>query len=236
MLNKNSFWQEIDARIAKYDLLCHPYYKAWKAGELSKEDLCAYASDYYHHVEAFTDYLDAFQSRLPEGQMKACILQNQQEELGMGSRDGHTHAELWLDFAEGMGAVRGQVSSAVPQAEMQNLISHFMGVAQKATPAEVLACLYAYESQIPNIATEKEAGLRNQYGADAKTRYYFNLHKTADLKHAQVWRNLLDGEVQGKPEACNAALDAAQSAAEKLWQALDGMELRRRERRTVTVH
>jgi pyrroloquinoline-quinone synthase len=37
------FFEQLDARIAKYDLLCHPFYKAWSAGELTRKDLRQYA-------------------------------------------------------------------------------------------------------------------------------------------------------------------------------------------------
>ncbi len=37
MTNKK-FFEQMDARIAKYDLLCHPFYKAWSAGELTREE------------------------------------------------------------------------------------------------------------------------------------------------------------------------------------------------------
>jgi len=47
------FLQQLDACIAKYDLLCHPFYRAWAAGELTRQDLRQYAQDYYPHVEAF---------------------------------------------------------------------------------------------------------------------------------------------------------------------------------------
>ncbi|HEX7894409.1 MAG TPA: iron-containing redox enzyme family protein, partial [Terriglobales bacterium] len=93
------FLQELDARIAKYDLLCHPFYKAWSAGKLTREDLRDYAREYYHHVDAFPAYLDEFAARLPHGHMQRAVVANRNEEAGAdGSRP---HAELWLDFAEG---------------------------------------------------------------------------------------------------------------------------------------
>src|SRR5579863_8792692 len=61
------FFQELNARLAKYDLLCHPFYKAWSAGRLTREDLREYAQDYYHHVEAFPSYLAALGLRLEDG-------------------------------------------------------------------------------------------------------------------------------------------------------------------------
>ena len=50
-MTHQQFIQELDARIAKYDLLSHPFYKAWSAGELTREDLREYALDYYQHVK-----------------------------------------------------------------------------------------------------------------------------------------------------------------------------------------
>ena len=32
-MNTAEFFEQLDARIAKYDLLCHPFYKAWSAGD-----------------------------------------------------------------------------------------------------------------------------------------------------------------------------------------------------------
>src|SRR6476620_778684 len=66
-MTSQEFVQQLDARILKYDLLCHPFYKAWSEGKLSRNDLREYAHQYYHHVEAFPSYLDEFAARLPHG-------------------------------------------------------------------------------------------------------------------------------------------------------------------------
>ena len=69
-MNTEQFFQQLETRIAKYDLLCHPFYKAWSAGELTKEDLRAYAQDYYHHVKAFPTYLAELAVRLDECELR----------------------------------------------------------------------------------------------------------------------------------------------------------------------
>ncbi len=106
-MNTEQFFEQLHTRIAKYDLLCHPFYKAWSAGELTREDLQAYARDYYHHVEAFPIYLAELGIRLDESELRQAILANMADEKGMADASGRTlkpHSELWLDFAEGMGA------------------------------------------------------------------------------------------------------------------------------------
>jgi pyrroloquinoline-quinone synthase len=221
------FAAELDARIAKFDLLCHPFYKAWSEGQLTREDLQEYALDYFEHVHAFPSYLAELAMRLDEGHTRRAVLANMTEELGRGNakKPEASHAELWMDFAEGMGA-RKEFARPVLK-EITALVEHFNDVANTGTVEEALAAFYAYESQVPRIATEKERGLRAWYGADDKTCSYFTLHQTADVYHSQVWRKLLEKQVAGNLEAAEKALVAGEAAAAALWGALDGMESRR---------
>jgi len=223
-MDQLAFFRELDARIAKYDLLCHPFYKAWSAGELTREDLRGYALDYYQHVNAFPSYLAVFALRLNDGELRQAVLANMRDEQGGEGEDAHS--DLWMDFAEGMGAARSAYGhETVP--EVKELVKRFTQVAENGTPAEALAAFYAYESQVPRVATEKERGLRERYGADERTTRYFTLHATADVYHANVWRDQLGKQLAGNPEASEKALNSAESAAKALWTALDGIEARR---------
>src|SRR5215831_5197116 len=101
-MNTTEFFQQRNTRVSKYDLLCHPFYKAWSAGRLTREDLRSYAQDYYHHVEAFPSYLAAFGLRLEDGELRRAVLANMCDEKGVEGRKGNyavPHADLWLDFA-----------------------------------------------------------------------------------------------------------------------------------------
>jgi pyrroloquinoline-quinone synthase len=228
-MNIAEFSEQLDARIAKYDLLCHPFYKAWAAGALTRDDLREYAQDYYHHVEAFPSYLAAFALRLEEGELRRAVLTNMCDERGVEGgvgKDSVPHSELWLDFAEGMGSSR-DLRWHNPVPEVRQLTKYFQRVANEASPEEVLAAFYAYESQVPRVAQEKERGLREMYGADDKTCGYFSLHATADVYHSRVWRSQLEQRVAANPDSADATLDAAENAARMLWRALDGIEARR---------
>lgn len=228
-MNTAEFFKQLDARIGKYDLLCHPFYKAWSAGQLTRNDLREYAQDYYHHVEAFPSYLAAFGMRLDEGELRRAVLANMCDEQGVDGRPGRDsvpHSDLWLDFAEGMGSTRN-LEWRTPVPEIRQLIRHFQQVASEGTPEDALAAFYTYESQVPRIAQQKERGLRERYGADDKTCGYFSLHATADVFHSNVWRNQLGERIEAHPETADAALDAAEDAARMLWKALDGIDARR---------
>jgi pyrroloquinoline-quinone synthase len=219
-----NFWTELHACIANHDLLTHPFYQAWSAGQLTRDDLREYAADYYPHVSAFPTYLSALHCRLPDGELRRAVLRNLAEE----EIQGRAHSELWLDFAEGMGGVREQVKERELLPEVQNLVSTFRDLAQHATPAECLAAFYAYESQVPRIAEAKCQGLEQHYAADARTLGYFRLHCTADVRHARVWRRLLEAELQENPGSAPNALAAAERASAALWEALDGIDRKRR--------
>ncbi len=227
-MESNAFWTELDERVAKYDLLCHPYYKSWSAGSLTREDLCEYAANYYHHVAAFPTYLAAFYARLEDGAFRRTVLANLADEEAI--EGGRPHSEMWLDFAEGMGADRdaARTSQAIP--EIQALIAHFRSVAQNSSPEEALASFYAYESQVPRVAKEKAGGLQEMYGADRKTTSYFTLHTTADVHHSNVWREQLSERLEANPEMAERALASAEAAAKALWTALDGIEAQRQTR------
>ncbi len=225
-MNTTEFFQQLEQAIGRYDLLCHPFYKAWSAGDLSREDLREYARHYYHHVKAFPSYLAEFALRLDEGELRRAVLANMVDEKGASDgsgKDAAPHSELWLDFAEGMGA-RREMQWHIPVRQIGELTRYFHRVASEGTAEEALAAFYTYESQVPRIAKEKERGLREVYGADDKTCGYFAVHASADIYHSNVWRKQLEKRIAARPEAAEAALDAAGNTARLLWQALDGIE------------
>jgi pyrroloquinoline-quinone synthase len=231
-MTTEQFFEQLDTRIAKYDLLCHPFYKAWSAVELTLEDLQEYARDYYHHVEAFPAYLAELGIRLDESELRRAVLANMADEKGIADASGKpspAHSELWLDFAEGMGAGR-DMRGHRPVPEITELTAFFHRVASAGTPEEALAAFYAYESQVPRVAKEKARGLREMYGADEKATSYFTLHTTADVFHSQVWRQQLGKRIEANPQMAERALVAGENAAKALWRALDGIEARRMEK------
>lgn len=241
IMETKEFLSLLDERIQQYDLLSHPFYQAWSAGELTRGDLLAYAEQYYPHVEAFPGYLAQLGLRLEEGELRRAVLANMADERGGEVSSGNAqpmnaeppHAELWLDFVEGLGGRRVPVRETI--AEVRELVSYFERVAGEGTPEEALAAFYAYESQVPRLAREKDRGLRELYAADEKTRGYFTLHSTADVHHSQVWRKQLEKRVSANPDSQTAekALVAAESAAKALWTALKGVEARRTQRKAA---
>ena len=225
-MSAKMLFDELESRIAPFNLLKHPFYQAWSAGELTHNDLREYAAEYWHVVSAFPTYLSALHAQLPDAALRRTVLKNLLDEEGIGSRDARPHSDLWMDFATGVGASPNEVRERDLNAETRALISLFQNI-MREQPASALAALYAYESQIPEIARTKAEGLAKHYKADDATRRYFTLHVNADAFHSQVWRDALTAEVDGKDAAESIACDAAEAASRALWIALDGIERQR---------
>jgi pyrroloquinoline-quinone synthase len=177
-------------------------------------------------VAAFPTYLSTFHSRLADGELRRDVLRNLCDE----EIEGKCHSDLWLDFAKGMGADTDAIRSSRPITEVKELIATFRNIAANGSNAAALAAFYAYESQVPRVAKTKAEGLQKFYGADAQTRVYFRLHQTADIHHSQVWRNRLEAELADNGTEADA-LAAAETAAQALWRALDGIERERQARK-----
>lgn len=221
------FFSALEDRLENYDLLKHPYYQAWSNGELTREDLREYASEYWHHVSAFPAYLSALHSQLPDGKLRRLVLENLADEEGL--EDGVPHSDMWMDFARGMGAEETAVRARQIGPNTTALLEHYRATMHHS-PAAALAALYAYESRVPAIAKTKAEGLARHYDADAATRRYFTVHTVADVHHARVWHNALAAELAAHPEETETALAAGEDAARALWTALDGIEHARQAR------
>lgn len=210
----NPHLNSIDQQIAAKHLLTHPFYLAWTRGELSKEALRDYAQQYYHHVAAFPTYLSAVHANCDDQPTRKQLLANlNDEEAGTPN-----HPELWLQFADSLGAKR----DVAKEPETCALISTFRDVCAHATTAEGLAALYAYESQIPAVSESKIDGLKKHYGfVDPSSFEYFSVHIEADREHAAAEREMLAQHVNDTNAASVKA--AAQRVLDALWELLSGV-------------
>lgn len=209
----------IDLRVDARAMLKHPFYQAWTAGTLSADTLREYAKQYFHHVEAFPQAVSAVHTNCPDREGRKLLAENLAEEEGLGEGKSD-HATLWLDFARGLGADEAAVRAVAKNPETQALIDTFRELSRQSYAAG-LGALYAYESQLPAVATTKIEGLDKFYGVkDADAIRFFRVHETADVEHSAVCRTLLDR----LPEDQRAeAIDAADELAAALQGFLDGV-------------
>ena len=207
----------LDSMISERSLLKHPFYQAWTAGTLTMERLHNYAIEYYPHVAAFPRYLSAILSRCADIATRQSLLENLIEE----ERGADNHPELWLRFAEAIGVPRERVLDATPSPASASLVRAFTQLAESDHVAGGLAALYAYESQIPAVATAKIDGLKRFYRiTDDRGLAFFTVHEKADVWHARTGADLLARHCTTDRDR-DLAIDAGASALDALWSLLD---------------
>jgi len=210
--------KQLDDLIASRSILNHPFYQAWTAGTLTRADLQTYAASYYPHVAAFPGYLETAAAGAQDAAIRAELLDNLREEVS----EPAPHPELWLQFADGMGADRSTITAAPTTEATQATVSAFQSLCQESTLAGVVA-LYAYESQQPEVAKRKAAGLCERYGVtDSKTLEYFTVHAEADLRHREGERRAIETLLENGASA-DETLKAANRALDAYWGLLDGV-------------
>lgn len=219
-MTREDFLESLDARIRERRLLEHPFYKGWTEGTLPVSALRAYAAQYWHLVWNFPSFLSSLHARTQDPGLRKEVAR-----ILAGEEAGEvTHAELWLRFAEGIGATRGEVEVTPPLPETRGLVETIRYLSTRASWSEAVAAFYALESQMPEICKAKIEGIRKHFPVtDPEALRYFEVHMEMDQEHPAAWRRLL-AEGCRDEYSRNAALEAAGRATGALWRLLDGVQ------------
>src|SRR4051812_42777903 len=127
----------IEAAASRWNVLDHPFYQRWSAGELTREELAEYAAQYRYAVVALAG--------------EAAAAGDAEH-----AREERAHVALWDAFAAGCGSVAAEASpETVECAESWTAGDDRL---------ERLAVLYAIESAQPAISVTKLEGLTEHYG------------------------------------------------------------------------
>jgi pyrroloquinoline-quinone synthase len=215
----SQFLEQLDAVIDERKMLAHPFYQAWNDGKLTLEMLREYAKQYYLQVRYFPTFVSATHAQCDDMDVRQMLLENLIEE----EHGPNNHPELWLRFCDALGISREEMHNAKFLSTTRESIRLLREISGRENVAEGLAALYAYESQIPAVATTKIEGLKKFYGIDSEDGLsFFTVHQHADEIHSQVTREALERFCTTEAQR-NAALDAAREAADANNLILDGV-------------
>jgi pyrroloquinoline-quinone synthase len=201
-------WDRIESARERWNVLRHPFYRRWSAGELSREELARYSGQYRHAVRAIAAVSEAAADAAPE-----------RPELRRHAAEERDHVALWDGFVEAAG---GSVADA-PTPETEECVRAWsQPAAGRGDLLARLARLYAVESGQPEISRTKRQGLLGCYGfAEGPGTAYFRLHERRDTEHAAEGRELID-ELAARGDE-DAVVAAAEAALRANWRLLDGV-------------
>jgi pyrroloquinoline-quinone synthase len=200
----STVWERIEEARGRWNVLCHPFYEAWSAGELSREGLARYAGQYRHAVGAIATMSAQAAEAAPR-----------RAELARHAAEEESHVELWDRFVIAIGGDR----EAPPNAETEECVAAW--TANDGLVA-TLVRLYAIESGQPAISRTKREGLARFYGIDdAASTDYFRLHERRDVEHAAEARELVEEQRESGDE--DRVVATAESAFRANWRLLDGV-------------
>jgi pyrroloquinoline-quinone synthase len=178
----NSLVQRIDKIIEEQSLLKHKFYVMWSEGKLSLDSLSGYSKEYFQIVKAVPSFVGDVMEKSPS-EIKSKIASNRDEES--------EHIEPWVKFACALGVSENDLRNYTGLDKTKQAISNLSNLMNSFEGGS--AAMYALEQEIPKISLSKIDGLRKFYGlSDDDAIEYFRLHAEADIRHAALWRKVLE--------------------------------------------
>ncbi len=200
---------------AAINVLEHPFYQRWNAGDLSAQELACYAGEYRHAVIALAD-ASALAAAKAGGEHEPGLRRHAEEEAA--------HVALWEQFARACGAPAPGAERARAQTEACTA-----GWTAGEGLLEHLAVLYVIEAGQPQISRTKIDGLAAHYGysAEGPATEYCRVHESLDVEHARAAAELIGELICHAEDPAGEGermLRGASAALQGNWLLLDGVQ------------
>lgn len=200
----NELIVRIDNEVENRSLLKHPFYKMWSNGELNLNQLRGYSLEYFQLVKLVPEMVNNIKLKLQDQNLKSIIQESHKEEL--------SHIDPWIRFATSLGVQKQVLLNYVCDENTKTAVSSLVELTNDSIDPSVCA-MYAYEMDLPNISRTKIEGLHKFYNiSDAASTNYFEIHEEADIRHAEIWRQMIKNIPDDKHDfsfrAAEKSLDA----------------------------
>jgi pyrroloquinoline-quinone synthase len=201
---KNPLIERIDYEIEKRSLLKHRFYQMWSEGKLTFNHLQGYSKEYFQLVKVVPKFVENILNMVIDPSLKRDINQNLKEE--------YEHIEPWIKFSIAMGVQRNELTTYKGQNDTNMAVSTLTQLTELSLE-EAVAAMYAYEKELPKISRSKIDGLNKFYGVKSNdATKYFEIHEEVDLRHSEVWKNILQTIPEDKQKhAINSAINSLEA-------------------------
>ena len=187
MLNKQDFFDALEAARKPRHGGGHPFSRLWAQGALSREQLGRYAVQHFYYIDPIPQQFAALYARLPDLDARQHLLENLLGEE-MPDTPEKRHPDLLVKFAEACGLSRDEVINADLRDEilpttraMRAWIWELSTIRHLAESAAGI--MVALEGQLPTLYPAYVKAMRKM-GFSEDDMEFFHVHIEGDEEHA----------------------------------------------------
>ena len=211
------FRRRLEAAVLAKHSRMNPFTEKWVKGELSREQLGAWASQHYQYVSQFARWCAAVYAECPDSNARDFLLENIVEE-----ESGVKHVDLLIRFAEACGVSRKEVETKQQLPTTRGLTAWCYETSQRPFHIAAAGLLVGLESQVPGIYQRNLPPLKTHYGFSDHEVEFFAIHIEADEVHGERGYQIVEGH-STTPEKQAEAAEQVRQATEMRWQYMTGL-------------
>lgn len=176
------------------------------------DHLRGYSTEYFHLVKAVPEFVQNIHHLTKDPNLQSSLVRSYKEEAD--------HREPWIRFAKSLGVSKQKLLNHRPSRKTTEAINSLNNQTE-CSVHEGAASMYAYEYELPKISRSKIDGLKKFYGKDScDSVEYFQIHEEVDIRHAALWRGILEDVPTNKT---SSAYKAATKSLDAQNQVLDSV-------------
>ena len=213
---------------AKKSFLNHPFSQMLIRGELSKEALKGFATQWYIHAREIIPCFIAIYNNIPRTpeyrdavrKMVKVVVEEEGEDIVGGKIP--SHPELAMRFAESLGLSRDEVEYAEPLPEERMCDSDILMLSRSSALEGIAAIGLALETHVPESFEKYSESLRKHYGLGPDATAFWDIHVSADKEHGDTAEGLVQQFIHTKDDEAKL-LNAVKRGLDAIWIWYDGM-------------
>lgn len=206
----------------------HPLRRLLLAGDLTKEQLKGWAKNQFHEFSHIHRFFGIRYQKCPIRSLRRMLLENMVEEEGEDLFGGKypSHADLWIQFGEGLGIPRGEMLSYEPLPGVRAALEMYVQLVQRSHWAVAIGTGLVFEGEGPRRMGEERQALETHYPwIPRESLDFFRAHEYHDEGHGDFVVEVIKEHVIGNKleqemrEAIKERVDTMWLQNESVYQA-----------------